>query len=185
MTRRLASLADFSYRRRGTVVLLWIVSAAVIIALGFAFAGEYEADYNTPGSDSKAASELTENAFDGYSGQEVYVAWKDPKGTNRSAAKRGIEDFFATAEAVPHIEKHQAIRVSEDSTIATTTLPLTIPGWEVPKEDGEALVEAAEENSSDSLQIELGGDPILRAQETSNEEGIAFLGAAIVLLIAF
>ncbi len=185
MTRRLASLADFSYRRRGTMVLLWIVSAVVIIGLGKAFAGEYEADYNTPGSDSKAASELTEDAFDGYSGQEVYVVWKDPNGADSPAAKRRIADFFAAAEAVPHIEKRQAIRVSEDGTIATTTLPLTIPGWEVPKEDGETLVEAAEDNSSDSLQIELGGDPILRAQESSNEEGIAFLAAAIVLLIAF
>jgi putative drug exporter of the RND superfamily len=185
MTRRLASLADLSYRRRGTMVLIWIVSAVVIIGLGKAFAGEYEADYNTPGSDSKAASDLTEREFGGYSGQEVYVVWKDPSGADSPAAKRGIEDFFAAAEAVPHIERRQAIRVSADGTIATTTLPLTIPGWEVPKEDGETLVEAAEDNSSDSLQIELGGDPILRAQESSNEEGIAFLAAAIVLLIAF
>jgi putative drug exporter of the RND superfamily len=185
MTRRLARLADISYRRRGRMVLAWVVATVVLIGLGSTFAGEFEADYNTPGSESKEASELTESAFDGYSGQEVYVVWKDPKGAQSPAAKRGIEDFFATAEAVPHIEKRQPIRVSEDGTIATTTLPLTIPGWEVPKEDGEELVAAAEDNSTDSLQIELGGDPILRAQESSSEEGIAFLGAAIVLLIAF
>jgi len=185
MTRRLARLADIAYRRRGRMVLAWIVATAILIILGFLFAGEYEADYNTPGSESKAASELTESAFDGYSGQEVYVVWKDPNGAQSPAAKRGIEDFFAKAEAVPHIEKRQPIRVSEDGTIATTTLPLTIPGWEVPKEDGEELVAAAEDNSAGSLQIELGGDPILRAQESSNEEGIAFLAAAIVLLIAF
>ncbi|HEX6602304.1 MAG TPA: MMPL family transporter [Solirubrobacterales bacterium] len=185
MTRRLARLADISYRRRGRMVLAWVVATVVLIGLGSSFAGEFEADYNTPGSESKAASELTESAFDGYSGQEVYVVWKDPKGAMSPAAKGGIEDFFATAEAVPHIEKRQPIRVSEDGTIATTTLPLTIPGWEVPKEDGEKLVAAAEDNSSDGLQIELGGDPILRAQESSNEEGIAFLAAAIVLVIAF
>jgi hypothetical protein len=38
MTRRLARLADFSYRRRGTMVLLWIVSAVVIIGLGVGLA---------------------------------------------------------------------------------------------------------------------------------------------------
>src|SRR5215212_8295435 len=80
MTRRLARLADFSYRRRGTMVVLWIVSAVVIIGLGSALAGEYEADYNTPGSDSKAASDLTEREFGGYSGQEIYVVWKDRAG---------------------------------------------------------------------------------------------------------
>jgi RND superfamily putative drug exporter len=185
MTRRLARLADFSYRRRGTMVLLWIVSAVVIIALGSAFAGEYEADYNTPGSDSKAASELTESAFGGYSGQEVNVVWQDPSGATSPAAMKKVGAFFEQAEGVDNIEKREAIRVSEDGTIATTTLPLTVPGWEVPKEDGETLVAAAEDNSGDGLRIELGGDPIVRAQEGGNEEGIAFLAAAIVLVIAF
>jgi len=185
MTRRLAALADFSYRRRGTMVLLWIVSAVVIIVLGSSFAGEYEADYNTPGSDSKAASELTESAFGGYSGQEVNVVWEDPSGAMSPAAMKKVDAFFVQAEGVDNIEKREAIRVSEDGTIATTTLPLTVPGWEVPKEDGETLVSAAEDNSGDGLRIELGGDPIVRAQEGGNEEGIAFLAAAIVLVIAF
>ena len=185
MTRRLSRLADIAYRRRGSMVLAWIVATVVLIGLGTSFAGEYEADYNTPGSESKAASELTESAFDGYSGQEVYVVWKDPTRALSPAAPGGIQEFFAEAEAVPHVEARQAIRVSEDGTIATTTLPLTIPGWEVPKEDGETLVAAAEKHSTGSLQIELGGDPIVRAQEGGNEEGIAFLAAAIVLVIAF
>jgi putative drug exporter of the RND superfamily len=185
MTRRLARLADISYRRRGRMVLGWIVAAVVLIGLGSSLAGEYEADYNTPGSESKAASELTEREFGGYSGQEIYVVWKDPSGADSPAAKRGMEDFFARAEAIPDVEPRQPIRVSDDGTIATTTLPLTVPGWEVPKEDGEELVAAAEDNSSGSLQIELGGDPIYRAQEGASPEGIGFLAAAIVLLIAF
>jgi RND superfamily putative drug exporter len=185
MTRRLAALADFSYRRRGRMVLAWIVATVVLIGLGSTFAGEYEADYNTPGSDSKEASELTESAFGGYSGQEVNVVWQDPSGAMSPAAKSKVDAFFSEAEAVENIEKREAIRVSEDGTIATTTLPLTVPGWEVPKEDGESLVAAAEDNSGDGLRIELGGDPIVRAQEGGNEEGIAFLGAAIVLVIAF
>jgi RND superfamily putative drug exporter len=185
MTRRLARLADISYRYRGRMVLAWIAALVVLIVLGSSLAGEFEADYNTPGSESKAAAELTESAFGGYSGQEVYVVWKDPRGADSSAAKAGVEDFFATAEGIPHIEKRQPIRLSEDGTIATTTLPLTIPGWEVPKEDGEKLVEAAEDNSTGSLQIELGGDPIYRAQEGESAEMYGLLAAAIVLLIAF
>jgi RND superfamily putative drug exporter len=185
MTRRLAQLADLSYRRRGRMVLAWIVATVVLIGLGSTFAGEYEADYNTPGSDSKAASELTESAFGGYSGQEVNVVWQDPAGAMSPAAMKKVGAFFKQAEGVENIEKREAIRVSDDGTIATTTLPLTVPGWEVPKEDGETLVEAAEDNSGDNLRIELGGDPILRAQESSSEDMIALFAAAIVLLIAF
>ncbi|HET9676527.1 MAG TPA: MMPL family transporter, partial [Solirubrobacterales bacterium] len=185
MTRRLARLADFAYRRRGTMVLLWIVAAVAIIGLGSSFAGEYEADYNTPGSESKAASELTESAFAGYSGQEIYVVWKDPNGATSPAAKKQMDAFFAEAEEVKNVEKAAPVRVSKDGTIATTTLPLTVPGWEVKKEQGEELIDAAEANSGGGLEIKLGGEPIYLAQESTSPEGIGFLAAAIVLLIAF
>jgi putative drug exporter of the RND superfamily len=52
MTRRLARLADITYRRRGRVVLAWIVGAILIIGVGSSLAGEYNADYDTPGSES-------------------------------------------------------------------------------------------------------------------------------------
>jgi putative drug exporter of the RND superfamily len=185
MTRRLTRLADIAYRRRGRMVLAWIAAAVVIIGVGSSLAGEYEADYNTPGSESKAASDLTEERFGGYSGQEVYVVWKDPAGATSPGARERVNAFLAEAERVDHVAEHTPIRVSEDGTIGATNLPLTVPGWEVPKEDGEKLIAAAEDNSGDGLEIKLGGDPIYQAQEATSPEGIGFLGAAIVLLIAF
>ena len=52
MTRGLARLADLAYRRRGRVVIAWVLAMIVIIGVGSALAGEYSADYNTPGSES-------------------------------------------------------------------------------------------------------------------------------------
>jgi putative drug exporter of the RND superfamily len=185
MTRALARLADLAYRRRGRMVLAWIAALVVIIGVGSSMAGEYNADYNTPGSESKAASELTEQRFGGYSGQEIYVVWKDPDGATSPAAQERVDAFLAEAKKVDHIAEETPIRVSRDGTIGATTLPLTVAGWDVPKEDGEKLIAAAEENSGGGLEIKLGGDPIYAAQEASSPEGIGFLGAAIVLLIAF
>src|SRR6266508_1009710 len=185
MTRHLARLADIAYRRRGRMVLAWIAAAVVIIGVGSALAGEYQADYNTPGSESKASSDLTEQRFGGYSGQEIYVVWKDPAGARSPAARERIDAFFAEAQQVDHVAEHTPIRVSRDGTIGSTTLPLTIPAWDVPKEDGEKLIDAAEKNDGDGLQIKLGGDPIYQAQASTSPEGISFVGAAIVLLIAF
>src|SRR5215216_2047026 len=185
MTRHLARLADLSYRRRGRMVLAWIVATVVIIGVGGALAGEFNADYNTPGSESKAAGELTEKRFGGYSGQEIYVAWKDPAGARSAGAKQRIDAFLAQAKKVDHIGEETAIRVSQNGKIGSTTLPLTVPGWDVPKEDGEKLIAAAERNSGDGLQIKLLGDPIYAAQSSTSPEGLGFIGAAIVLLIAF
>jgi putative drug exporter of the RND superfamily len=185
MTRLLASLAEIACRRRGTVVLVWIAAMVVTIGLGSALAGEYNADYDTPGSESEAAGNLTEREFEGYSGQEIYVAWKDEAGADSPAARERVNAFLDEAKQVDHVAEETPIRISEDGTIGATTLPLTVPGWDVPKEDGEKLIDAAEANSGDGLEIKLGGDPIYAAQESTSPEGIGFLGGAIVLLIAF
>jgi len=185
MTRSLARIADIAYRRRGRMVVGWIVATIVLIGLGSSLAGEYKADYDTPGSESKAASDLTEREFGGYSGQEIYVVWKDENGAESAAAKQQMNAFFAEAEEVEHIGKPGPTRVSEDGKVATTTLPLNVPGWEVKKKQGEELIDAAEANSGDGLEIKLGGEPIYTAQEQTSPEGIGFLAAAIVLLIAF
>jgi putative drug exporter of the RND superfamily len=185
MTRYLTALADIAYRRRGLVVLAWIGAAILIIGVGGALKGDNKADYNTPGSDSKAASDITQQRFGGYSAQEVYVTWKDPAGARSPAVQQRLNAFFAQAEKVEHLAPHTQLRYSQNGQIGTTTLPLTVPGWDVTKDQGTQLIDAAQANDGNGLEIKLGGDPINRAEEQSSPEGIGFFGAAIVLLVAF
>jgi RND superfamily putative drug exporter len=186
MTRRLTRLADIAYRRRGRVVLLWLVAMVVIIGVGSSLAGEFSADYDTPNSESKAASDITEQRFAGYSGQEIFVVSKDPAGFDGQAgAEQRLQPFLTDAEKVNNISPHTPIRVSDNGEIAATTLPMTVPGWDFKDDDARKIVDAADDNEGNGLQIELGGDPIYSVQSQSSPEGIGFLGAAIVLLIAF
>src|SRR3954447_8988771 len=186
MNRRLARLADISYRHRGKMVLGWVAAMVVIIGVGSSLAGDFNANYDTPNSDSKAASDITKSRFSGYSGQEIYAVAKNPAGfANKAAAAQRLQPFFAQAQRVEHIDQHTEIRLSQNRQIATTTLPMTVPGWEMTKDQGTQLIAAADDNSANGLDIKLGGDPIYAAQSQSSPEGIGFLGAAIVLLIAF
>jgi putative drug exporter of the RND superfamily len=185
MNRRLTSLADIAYRHRGRMVLGWIVAMILIIGVGSSLAGEFNANYDTPGSDSQAAGNITKQRFGGYSGQEINVVWKSQAGANNSQTRKQINDFFAQAEKVDHIAPHAPIRISQNGEIGSTTLPLTVPGWDVTKDQGKQLINAAEDNDGNGTEIRLGGDPIYAAQSQSSPEGIGFLGAAIVLLIAF
>jgi len=125
------------------MVVGWIVAAVVIIGVGSSLAGEFQADYDTPNSESKAASDLTKERFDGYSGQEIYAVWKAPGGVDNAAVRQQMDRFFAQAEKVEHIGAHTPIRVSENGKIATTTLPMDVPGWEVKKKQGEELIDVA------------------------------------------
>src|SRR4051812_5214575 len=185
MTRRLTALADIAYRHRLLMVIGWIVAMVVIIGVGSSLKGEFNADYNTPGSESKAASDITQQRFGGYSGQEIYVVWKNPAGVRTPAAQQRMDTFFAQAEKVNHISGHTPIRISRNGQYGTTTLPLTVPGWDVTKDQGKQLIDAAQSNDGNGLEIKLGGDPIQRAEEQASPEGIGFFAAAIVLLIAF
>ena len=186
MTRRLTRLADVAYRHRGRVVLGWIVAMVVIIGVGSSLAGEFSADYDTPNSESKAASDITEQKFSGYSGQEIFVVAKDSAGfPNQAAAEQRLQPFLTDAQQVNNISPHTPVRISENGEIAATTLPMTVPGWDFKDDDARKIVDAADENDGNGLQIELGGDPIYSVQSQSSPEGVGFLGAAIVLLIAF
>ena len=185
MTSFLTRLAHLTYRHRGRTVLAWIAAMVVIIGVGGALAGEYNADYDTPNSESKAAGQLTKEKFGGYSGQEIYVVWKDGGGAQSAAAKQRVDAFIADAQKVKHVGEPTPTRVSDDGTIATTTLPLNVPAWDMKKEQGEQLIAAAEKHSGDGLVIKLGGDPIYQAQSGSSPEVLGLVGALIVLLIAF
>ena len=140
MTRHLARLADIAYRRRGRMVLGWIVATIVIIGVGSALAGEYNADYDTPGSESKAASDITKERFGGYSGQEIYVVWKDPAGATSPAATQRHERLLRRRprrSSTSPPTRRSASR--EDGKIAAPArLPMTVPGWEVTKDAGRA-----------------------------------------------
>ncbi len=186
MTRHLTRLADIAYRRRGRMVLAWIVAAIVIIGVGSSLKGDYHANYDTPGSDSKAATDLTKQSFGGYSSEEIYVVWKDTAGATSPTVQRKLNSFFREAEQVKNIAPHTPVRVSPRThEIAASTLPMTAPGWDFTKEQGKQLIDAANRNSGNGLEIKLGGAPIYAAQGSTSPEGIGFLGAAIVLLIAF
>ena len=124
--------------------------------------------------------------FGGYSGQEIYVVWKDAAGADEPRRPRARQRLLRRGRAGrPRRRAHPDPGLARTARSASTTLPLTVPGWEVTKEDGEKLIAAAEDNSGDGLEIKLGGDPIYAAQEQASPEGLGFLGAAIVLLIAF
>src|SRR3954452_25117061 len=62
---------------------------------------------------------------------------------------------------------------------------MTVHGWDFTKDQGKQLIDAAERNDGNGLELKLGGDPIYAAQSQSSPEGLGFFGAAIVLLIAF
>jgi putative drug exporter of the RND superfamily len=180
-TTRLGRLADLAYRRRGRMVLAWIATLAAVIAITPALAGDSDADFGTKGSESEQVAQLLTSKFD-RSGEFVTVAWD---GADTPGAKQRVDAFLAQAERLPGIGQAEGTRVSPDGTIAVTQLELNRRGWDVPTETGQELIRLADRQSTDSVNIALGGQVINNAEEGGSPEGLGLLAAALILLIAF
>jgi putative drug exporter of the RND superfamily len=181
----LARLADLAVRRRGLMVVAWIVILAATIALAPRVAGDFAADYSTPGAESTAAADLIEQRFPGTTGESVDVVWEDPDGAMAPVARERVDRFLAKAETLEGIGDAGPPRVSEDGTIAVADLALDRRSWDVPVATGERLIDMAEAASGDGLRIELGGGPIMEAEGGGQPELVGLIAAAVVLLVAF
>jgi putative drug exporter of the RND superfamily len=180
---RLARLADLVYCRRGRVVLAWIAALALVLVIVPRIAGDYGVEFGTPGSESKATSDLVEAHFPRNSGETVNVVWEAP--ADAREAQERIDSFLAKAERVEGIGPASEPRYSRDGTIGLAQLELEERAMDVDVESGKQLIDMAEGASGNGLRIELGGFLIQNAQEGAPPEMVGLLGAAIVLLIAF
>jgi RND superfamily putative drug exporter len=178
-------LGSFVHRRRGRIVLAWIAALVAILAITPQLKGSFQADYSTKGSDSDKATTVLEQRFPGRTGDNLTVVWKDRAGAQSQQVRARIGAFLDRAERLPGIGGAGQTRVSRDGTIASTTLELDRRMWDVPDSTGTALVDLANRTSGDGLTVALGGQLIRSAEGGQSPQGIGFLAAAIVLLIAF
>jgi len=184
----LARLADLSFRRRRLVVLAWVAALAVMLVGAAPLAGEFSADYSTPGSESKAASAALAERFPGTSTESVDVVWQSSAGAQGGAPEERVQAFLAQADRLEGIGTAAGEpSVSRDGTIALTRLPLTVQrADEVPAETGESLIALAERTGGEGLRIELGGQVIEQAQQAElSSEVIGFGIAGLILLVTF
>jgi putative drug exporter of the RND superfamily len=179
----LARLADLAYRRRGRIVLAWIVVLAAVIAVVPRFAGEFAVDFSMPRTESQAAADLVAEHFPRSSGQSVNVVWEAPAGARKAETR--IDRFLAAAGRVDGIGGPSLPRYSRDGTIGLVQLELERPSLEVESDSGRRLLDLAGAASSEGLRIELGGNLIQQAQEGTPPEMAGLIAAALVLLIAF
>ena len=182
---RLARLADLAYRRRGTIVVAWLLLLAAVIAVAPRLAGEWDADYSTPGSESEAAANLVAERFPGESGDTIEVVWEAPSGARSPEVEERMERFLARASSLEGIGDAGQPRVSPDGAIALVRLELDRRSWDVPLETPRELIRMAEAASGDGLRIKLGGGPIRDAEGETSPEAAGLAAAAVILLVAF
>jgi putative drug exporter of the RND superfamily len=169
------------------VVAAWVVG--LVAAYGAAgLAGDWSADYSTPGSESRAAAQLLQERFPERNPETVDVVWQAPRADAAGIAQR-IDRLATEADALEGIGRvapAAGAEISRDGTIGVLRIPLTELVGAVPRESGERLIELAEQANGAGLRVELGGQLIANAQDGEiSSEMVGMAIAALVLLLTF
>lgn len=188
----LQRLARTCYRRRWRVLLAWIALLVGLVSLNGAAGGEFLDEFSLPGSESQEAVDLLEaNDFGARAGFGGQVVFRADQGIDDPEVRQTLEALFDDLEAgiveteiVSPYSDEGARQIAEGGEIAYAEINLAdrdSPEYLEAGKTGRALVE---DINVDGLDIALGGDIFLEELEFSSE-GIGFLAAMIILLVAF
>jgi RND superfamily putative drug exporter len=189
----LVRLADWSYRRRRLVVVLWVALLIGITGLAQRFGGDYEFTFATPGSESTEAQDLLRERFPARSGEDVEVVIEAPGGVGAADVQRDLNALLAELQGIEHVRSVEspydpsgANRISRDGTIAYATLHLDVTSDVFPVESARRMIELAEDTTREGLRVELSGFAVTRGEEQEfGSEAIGLLVAALILLVSF
>jgi putative drug exporter of the RND superfamily len=182
----LRRLVTSSYDRRRRVVALWLVAVVAASLLAAVAGGDNEADFTVPGSDSAEAVELLQERFPRFAGGTVDVVYTAEDGVTGPDTAARIDALARDIAGVDHVLAAEPGPVSPDGSTGMVQVRFDEDAQRVAAESVERVMDLAGEAEGDGLQIELGGYPIERVEQSeAGSESVGLVAAVLILLLAF
>ncbi|WP_406294045.1 MMPL family transporter [Embleya sp. NBC_00888] len=191
MATFLYRLGRGAFRRRGTVLLVWLGVLAAV-AVGAAQAqGPSDEEFSMPGIESQKAFDLMEERFpgtaaDGATARVVFVA---PGGRKVTAGdlRKAVEDAVGSLGFGPQVagvaDPFESKAVSEDGSTAYATVTYKVESADVTDASRAAVDKAAERARAAGLTVETGGSAMDSGGGPGGTAEIVGLSAAAVVLL--
>jgi RND superfamily putative drug exporter len=186
----LVRLARFCYRRRRRVLVLWIVGAAAVMAIGFGYSAPADNSFSGSDSESARAQDLIKAHFPQQNGDTLTLAIHADGGV--AAVRPRVERVIGALAHAPHVTSIRSpyqvpSQVSPDRRTAFAPIQLDRLSADMPKAGVLKMISDARDASGNGLTVALGGNAVTEAETPGGgpTEGIGLLAAMIVLLIAF
>ncbi|MCU1689680.1 MAG: hypothetical protein JWN20_1608 [Jatrophihabitantaceae bacterium] len=193
MATYLYRLAKFSFRRRWLILSVWML-VLIGAGVGAATLSRPSSDrFTIPGIESQQAIDILAEKFpsasaDGATARIVFVA-KDGTSISATDGAAAIDGFIAAVKDQPNIssitDPIETGLVSEDGTTTYVSITFTVQSSELKDTERAAIIDAADEQRSDAIRVEAGGDALTAQVPTSATEIIGVVIGAIVLAITF
>ncbi|GAA4934681.1 MMPL family transporter [Streptomyces coeruleoprunus] len=190
----LSRLGRFAFRRRGLVVLLWLLA---LVGAGFAAstAAPPPADtFSMPGTESQKAFDLLQEKFpdaraDGAAARVVIRApgaEKITSPTRRAQVERLVAELAKAPQVVVVADPFKVNAVSGDRTTTYAYVTYEAKATELTDAAHDGLTGAMERARATGLVVEAGGDAVEIEQTMSGTgEQLGILVSAVVLLLTF
>src|SRR4051794_36370203 len=185
MATILYRLGRFSYRRRGSVVLAWLLLLALAVIGTATLAGTTSNTFSIPGTESQRAAELLAERFgqtagDRASARIVFTTTGSGAITDPARAA-AIGQVTTTLQKQPKVLAVQdavaARQISPDLHTAFTTVTYSVPGTDLTESDRTALATIGRSAASAGMGVEFGGTAFQEGPGQSPAEGIGVVVA--------
>lgn len=188
---RMERLAAFARRHHWFALVAWVVLLVGTTVAGQAIGDDYDngSDVSLPDTQSQQVADLLELHAPEQTGDNVTVVLHDERGWATDADLPALTDSLLAVDRVeavtPPDPAHGA--VSADGTLALVQVALEGEQGGAPPEVYEEIVDAANAQETDDLQIELAGRGIRKLQGGGGgaAEGAGLLAALVILVFMF
>jgi RND superfamily putative drug exporter len=187
-------LTRWTIAHRRIVVFAWIALAVGVLAASQALGKRNANNFSLPNTDSQRAIDLLQSRFPAQAGDADQIVFRTREGKLSDASARAvIVPLLGRIARLPHVAgvvspyAAGANAVSKKGTIGFATVEFDQRANELPKAAIDRVISSAEAARSSTLQVELGGQAIKQAQQTSLgfATGVGLLAAVVVLLLSF
>jgi RND superfamily putative drug exporter len=187
-------LTRWTIAHRRIVVAAWIVLAVGVLGISQVVGKRSANNFSLPNTDSQRAIDLLKSHFPAQAGDADQIVFRTPQGKLDDASTRAvIAPLLVRVARLPHVVgvvspyAAGSKAVSKAGTIGFATVKFDQLASELPKSAIDRVINTAESARSSTLQVELGGQAIKQAQQTSIgfATGVGLLAAVIVLLLSF
>ncbi|WP_065968104.1 MMPL family transporter [Streptomyces sparsogenes] len=192
MATFLYRVGRWAFRRRRLVGGLWLGALVLAIAAAaMAPAGEEE-DLSLPGTESQRAFDLLDERFpqSNSQGAEARLVFRAPDGQRVTARenKAAVEDALGSldwgGQVASTTDPYETGAVSEDGTIAYSTITYAADAVDLTEATKSALEDAARHARDAGLTVEIGGSALDSEEEPGGTtEIIGVVVAAVVLVL--
>ncbi|MCU1418926.1 MAG: rane transport protein, partial [Mycetocola sp.] len=194
MATVLYRLGRWSFRRRRLVGGLWLAAAVLALLAGATAPSGEEEDITMPGTESQKAFDLLDERFpqSNAQGAEARLVFQAPDGEqmtstqNKEAVYAALGSVGGGGQVAEAMDPFETGAVSEDGTVAYSTITYTEAAVDLTGATKSALEEAADRASDAGLTVEIGGsalDAEVSPGGTTEMIGVAIAAVVLVLTL--